>query len=170
MKISLIAALAENNAIGYNNDLLWHLPADMRFFKEKTIHHHVLTGRKNYESIPEKYRPLVSRTNLVVTTQKNYRAPGALVFDSIAAAIEHAKKAGEEELFVIGGGEIYRQTMHLAHQLYLTKVHHTFTADTFFPEIDKETWLLETEVPYQADDRNPYAMSFCTYSRKKQHE
>src|ERR1035437_7885391 len=107
--ISIIVAVAENNVIGKDNSLIWHLPADMKYFKEKTSGHCVITGRKNYESIPAKFRPLPNRTNIVITRQANFKALGATVVSSIEEAIEKAKQRGDTEIFIIGGAEIYKQ-------------------------------------------------------------
>jgi dihydrofolate reductase len=165
--ISIIVAVAENNAIGKNNQLLWHLPADMKFFKEKTIGHCVITGRKNYESIPEKFRPLPNRTNIVITRQKNYNAPGAVVVSSLEEAIEKAKAISNDEIFIIGGGEIYAQSLSLADKIYLTKVHRTFDADTFFPELNLDDWEIISSIKYDADDKNEYPFTFMELKRKK---
>lgn len=110
MKLSIIVAVSENNVIGKDNQLIWNLPADMKFFKKKTKGHLIITGRKNYESIPEKFRPLLDRTNIVITRQEDYKAPGAIVFSSADAALKYAKQNhSDEEVFIIGGGEIYKQ-------------------------------------------------------------
>lgn len=166
--ISIIVAVAENNAIGKNNQLLWHLPADMKIFKEKTIGHCVITGRKNFESIPEKFRPLPNRTNIVVTRQKDYQAPGAIVVNSLSEAIDKAKATGDNEIFIIGGGEIYKQALHLADKIYLTKVHHHFyDADTFFPELNLNEWNVLCNQKYNADEKNRYSFTFFELERKK---
>jgi dihydrofolate reductase len=166
MIISLIAAIAENYVIGKNNRLIWRMPADMKYFKDKTTGHCVVTGRKNYESIPEKFRPLPDRKNMVVTRQKNYSAPGATVVASIDEAVDMAAQLGEQELFIIGGGEIYTQTILIAHKLYVTHIHQSFDGDAFFPEIDKNTWNLHQQVNCGADEKNPHSYSFCEYVRK----
>ena len=119
MIISSIVAVSENNVIGKDNSLIWHLPADMKFFKEKTTGHCVITGRKNYESIPEKFRPLPNRINIVITRQKEYIAPGAIVVGSLEEAFEKASQTGNDEVFIIGGAEIYKQSMHLTDMLYV---------------------------------------------------
>ena len=166
MIVSIIVAVAENHVIGHNNDLIWHLPADMKYFKQKTEGHYVLMGRKNYESIPEKYRPLPNRENIVVS-RKAMPSEGRLHYvDSIESGIEIARSNREEELFIIGGGEIYRQCMSLADKIYLTRVHESFEGDTYFPEIDKNLWRLENEEFRASDERNAYNMTFLTYSKK----
>lgn len=164
--ISIIVAISENNAIGKDNKLLWHMPADMKFFKEKTTEHCVITGRKNYESIPEKFRPLPNRTNIVVTRNKNHQAPGAIVVGSVEEAIEKAKQTSDTEIFIIGGAEIYKQSLHLCDKLYITNIHHSFEADTFFPEWNTNEWELMYKTDFSADAKNPYDYSFCEYVRK----
>ena len=138
MIVSIIVAVSENNVIGKDNSLIWHLPADMKFFKEKTTGHCIITGRKNYESIPEKFRPLPNRTNIVITRQKNYIAPGAIVVGSLEEAFEKNLQIGADadEVFIIGGAEIFKQSMHLVDKLYITRIHHNFDGDVFFPDID----------------------------------
>ncbi|MFN4233911.1 MAG: dihydrofolate reductase [Bacteroidia bacterium] len=163
--ISIIVAVAENNAIGKNNQLLWHLPADMKIFKEKTTGHCVITGRKNYESIPEKYRPLPNRTNIVITRQENYSAPGAIVVKSLQEAIEKAKATGDNEIFIIGGGEIYAQAIPLADKVYLTKVHETFEADTFFPKLNMNEWQIISSMYFNADGKNKHSFTFFELKR-----
>ncbi len=166
MKISLIAAVAENNAIGKDNDLLWHLPDDMQFFKNTTKGHTILTGRKNYESIPERFRPLPGRTNIVVS-KSNPDFPGAKVVRSIEEGIEIARQLNEEELFIIGGGEIYRETIDMADTLYLTKVKAVYEdADTFFPEVASEEWNTHVMSNHQRDERHEHAFTIELWDRK----
>jgi len=164
--LSIIVATAENNVIGKDNTLIWHLPADMKFFKEKTTGHCVITGRKNYESIPEKFRPLPNRTNIVVTRQKDYVAPGAIVAGSLAEAIEKAKQTGDTEIFIIGGGEIYKQSIALADKIYLTKIYHHFEGDAFFPELKAEEWEQIACLPGMVDEKNKYPHDFIVYEKK----
>lgn len=167
MKISLIAAIAKNNAIGKDNQLLWHLPSDMKFFKEKTMGHCVITGRKNYESIPEKFRPLPGRTNIVVSRNAGYNAPGAHVVDSLEAGIELARTQGETELFIIGGGQIYMEAMikNLADFLYITHVDAIPAADTYFPAINPKKWHKTNAESHTADAKNPYNFEFALYKK-----
>jgi dihydrofolate reductase len=167
VKITLIVAAAENNAIGKDNRLIWRLPEDMKFFREKTVGFCVVTGRKNYESIPEKFRPLPERTNIVVTRQKNYEAPNAVVVSSLEDAIAFAIKCGEEELFIIGGGEIYRQALPLAETIWLTRVHHSFEADTFFPSLDPLNWECTWQEEHTTDEKHAHAFTFMKYERRK---
>jgi dihydrofolate reductase len=166
MNISIIVAVGSNNAIGKNNALIWHLPADMKFFKEKTTGHCIITGRKNYESIPDKFRPLANRTNIVITRQADYKAPGALITNSLEAALEKARQTGDEEVFIIGGGDIFRQSLHLANTIYITKIKEAFNADVFFPELDLKEWKEVASVTGIRDEKNKYDFTFHTYKRK----
>lgn len=167
MKIIAIVAAGENNAIGKDNRLLWRLPDDMKFFKEKTEGHCVVTGRKNYESIPDKFRPLPGRTNIVVTRQKDYEAPGAIVVNSLEDAIAKAISVKETELYVIGGGEIYRQALPLTDTIWLTRVHESFDAHTFFPSLDPLFWEETWRETHAADERHAFPFTFIRYERKK---
>jgi dihydrofolate reductase len=168
MKISIVVAVAENDAIGNGGNLLWHLPKDMEYFKTITMGHHVVMGRKTYESIPEKFRPLPGRVNIVVTRQKNYAAPGCKVVSSVEEAIEFAEANEETELMIIGGGEIYREVFGMADKIYLTKVHHTFkNADTFFPEITKFRWQPVFRERHFADEKHKYDFEFIILEKKR---
>jgi dihydrofolate reductase len=133
-RISIIAALAENRGIGKDNRLLWHIPEDMRRFRELTTGHAVVMGQKTYESIG---RPLPNRTNVVLTRDPGFAAPGCVVCRSLDEALEKARETEEEEVFIIGGGTVYRQTLPLADRLYLTLVKGEFEADTFFPDFSE---------------------------------
>ncbi|MCG3761051.1 dihydrofolate reductase [Vibrio cincinnatiensis] len=167
MNVIIIAAVAENNAIGKDNDLIWSLPADMAFFKEKTRGTTVLTGRKNYESIPEKYRPLPGRENIVITRKKDYSAPGSKVVHSIEEAIEYCK--GKDELYVIGGGEIYKLALEkdVVDIMYITEIHGSFDADAFFPEFDKSKWHEEILGEHGIDEKHAYSFTFKIFRRRK---
>lgn len=165
MKISIIVAVAPNNVIGKDNTLIWHLPADMKYFKEKTINHCIITGRKNYESIPEKFRPLPNRTNIVITRQTEYKAPGAIVVDTLEKAIAKAKEIEKEEIFIIGGGEIFKQSMDITDRLYLTKVDGNFNGDVFFPELNLKQWKEIYREDCKADEKNKYDYSFIILDR-----
>jgi dihydrofolate reductase len=165
MILSIIVAVAENNVIGKDNTLIWDLPADMKFFKEKTKGHVIITGRKNYESIPEKFRPLPDRTNIVITRQVDYKAPGAIVVASIEAAIQYAKQHHvNEEVFIIGGAEIYKQTISICDRIYLTRIHHSFEGDAFFPELTTD-WKLIHQENISVDEKNKYPFTFQTWQR-----
>lgn len=163
--ISLIVAVAQNNVIGKDNTLIWHLPADMKYFKEKTTGHCIITGRKNYESIPEKFRPLPNRTNIIITRQKDYKAEGAIVCHSVESAIEKAKQTNDSEIFIIGGAEIYKQSLHLVDRIYLTKIHHEFEGDAFFPELSGN-WIETSRIKGIVDDKNKYPHYFITYQKR----
>ncbi len=160
--IILIAAVAENNALGKNNDLLWHLPNDFKHFKETTSGHHIIMGRKTFESFP---KPLPNRTHIIITRQKNYHYEGCVVVDDLKKAISVCPK--NENIYIIGGGEIYSQSIVLADQLDITRVHHTFEADVFFPEIDMTIWELTAEIFHSKDEKHSYDFTFQTYIRKK---
>jgi len=167
MIVSLIVAVAENRVIGKDNDLIWDLPKDMRFFKGKTTGHHVIMGRKNFESIPEKYRPLPNRTNIIVTRKKQYEAENILIVNSVKEGIEIAKRNNDKEPFIIGGGEIYELSLKedLVDKIYLTKLHKEFSGDTFFPKLDKK-WKEINRVDVKADKNHECAFSFLTYVKK----
>lgn len=165
MQLSLVVAIGENNEIGAAGNLLWHLPKDMARFKEITIGHHVLMGRKTYQSIPEKYRPLKSRVNIVVSTGSTFDE--VVNVATLEEGIRFAKDNGEDELMIIGGGQIYAAAFPLADKIYLTKVCATFPeADTFFPELDND-WQIVTKSTISADEANPFTMEFCEYSKKQ---
>lgn len=165
MIVSMIAAVAENLVIGRDNDLVWRLPDDMKYFMETTQNHHVIMGRKNYESIPHKFRPLPNRVNIIVTQQDDYDAGDSLLTNSIQEAIEVAKNNNQEEVFIIGGGQIYAQSIDLADRLYITEVKASFEGDTFFPEIDKNDWLEVSRKPHGKDDRHAHEFDFVIYER-----
>ena len=169
MEFKIIVAIGENNEIGDGNDLLWHLPADMRYFKENTQGADVIMGRKTYDSIPKKYRPLPNRTNIVITRNKNYIAEkGVYICNSIKEAVEIAEKCDTTEKFIIGGGSIYEATIHFVDKLYITKVHASFSkANTFFPKIDLNIWEEYWREDKKKDEKNPYDYSFIKYRRKE---
>ena len=159
--ITVIAAVAENNALGKENQLLWHLPDDFKRFKTLTSGHYIIMGRKTFESFP---KPLPNRTHVIISRQANYQPEGCIVVNSLEQAIAVCPKT--EEVFIIGGGEIYRQSIAVADKLDLTKVHATFEADTHFPEIDLSQWQLVFEEYHPKDERHDFAFTFQTYLRK----
>lgn len=167
MIVSAIAAVSENGIIGRKGDLPWHLPDDMKFFQRTTMGHHVITGRKNWETIPLRYRPLKGRPNIVVTRDAHYKAPGAVVVTSIAEALALAKHEGETEAFIIGGGEIYKAALEtgLVDRLYITRVHANIEGDTRFPKIDANAWTEVWSEDHLADERHAYAFSFTRLQR-----
>ena len=167
MKVSLIVAVSENGVIGKDNDLIWHLPKDMKFFKETTMDHHVIMGRKNFESIPHKYRPLPNRTNIVVTRQSDYKADGCVVVNSVEESLEIAKQNGDSEPFIIGGGQIYKIALeqNLVDRIYLTRIHYSFDGDTFFPELNSDWKEINREDCFK-DEINNYNFSFIVLEKK----
>ncbi len=165
MKISMIAAVAQNGIIGKDNDLVWNLPDDMKFFMKTTTGHPVLLGRKNYESLPKKVRPLPNRTNIIITRNESYKAEGAIVVHSLSDGIEEARKTGAEEAFIIGGGEIYAIGFPFAQKLYLTEIEGIYDGDTFFPEFDRSEWKETSRWHHPADERHESAFDFVTYER-----
>ena len=160
--ISIIVAIAENNAIGKNNDLLWHIPEDMKRFKQITSGHKIIMGKRTYESLP--YRPLKNRTNIVISDIPGDHYEDCVMAYSIEEALEHCTQ--DEECFIIGGGMVYRQFLPLADKLYITRVDKSFEADIFFPEIDPETWE-ETEREEGSGEGLDFTYSFITYELKK---
>lgn len=166
MKISLIAAVAENSVIGKNNDLPWHLPDDMKYFMQTTKGHHCIMGRKNYESIPEKFRPLPNRTNIVVTRQEKFQAPGCTVVHSIDEGLDIARTNNETETFIIGGAEIYNTSLATADLLYITEIKANIEGDTFFPEFKSLQWKEISREHHTADERHKYAFDFVVYAKR----
>ncbi len=161
----MIAALARNGTIGKANDLPWHLPDDMKFFMQTTKGHHVIMGRKNYESLPEKFRPLPNRTSIVVTRQRGYNAPGCTVVHQLEEGVKLAEKNGEGELFIIGGSEIYKLAMPFADKLYLTEIEADVEGDTSFPSYKKESWQEISRQHHRVDDRHQLAFDFVIYKK-----
>ncbi|WP_452223258.1 dihydrofolate reductase [Lacinutrix chionoecetis] len=160
--LTMIVAAGENNEIGKNNQLIWHLRDDLKRFKALTSGHHIIMGRKTFESFP---KPLPNRTHIVISRQKDYQVPfGVLVVNSLEDAIDAA--SGDSQPFIIGGGEIYKQAMPLASKIELTRVHATFDADTFFPVIDKTIWKEVDSKIHAQDENHEYAFSFLTYERR----
>lgn len=159
--IIMIAAVAENDALGKNNKLVWHLPNDFKRFKSLTTGHHIIMGRKTFESFP---KPLPNRTHIVITRQKDYRPEGCIVVNSIEKAIAICPKDGNS--FIIGGGEIYKLGLPYANKLEITKVHHSFEADAFFPEINSNNWK-EIQTQFNPiDDKHQFAYTYQTFIKK----
>ena len=161
MKLSIIAAMSANRVIGSNNDLPWRLPADWKRFKSLTMGHHLIMGRKTFESIGQ---PLPGRTTVVISHQTDYAPAGVLVAHSIDQALQLV--AGDNEVFVFGGAQIYQQLLPRADRLYLTFIHEEFEGDTDFPEFEKSDWQLISEEDHAPDDKNLYPYSFLVYERK----
>lgn len=163
MKISIIVAIGKNNEIGKDNNLLWKLSSDLKRFKSITVGHPIIMGRKTYQSLPNGALP--ERTNVVLTRDKDFRPEKCLVFSSLDAALIHLRD--EEEVFIIGGGEVYKQAFPICNKLYLTKVHETFSdADTFFPQINYNEWKLISTETIPADEKNSFDSTFYEYEKK----
>lgn len=161
MIVSAVVAIAEDNGIGKNNQLLWRLPADLKHFKEITTGHTVIMGRKTYESVG---RPLPNRRNILITRKTDLEIPGVTVVNTLQQALDLC--SDEEEVFIVGGAEIYKMAMDATNRIYLTVVHGTFDADTFFPAIDRNVWKETAEEKHEADEKNPFAYTFSTLVRK----
>ncbi|MCM3566890.1 dihydrofolate reductase [Neobacillus mesonae] len=160
--ISFIVAMDENRVIGRDNQLPWHLPEDLKFFKRTTMGHPIAMGRKTFESIG---KPLPGRDNLIITRQKGYRAEGCKVFDSMDDFLEYCNKQNEE-IFVIGGAEIFKETFAFANRLYITRIHHVFEGNTYFPVFNLNDWTLVSSAQGIKDEKNPYDYEFQVYDRK----
>ncbi len=158
--ITIIAAAGSNNELGKDNDLVWHLPDDFKRFKKLTTGHHIIMGRKTFQSFP---KPLPNRVHLVITRNKDYHPEGAIIVHSMAEALEIAKN--DEQPFIIGGGEIYKIGMEIADKIELTRVNGSFEADTFFPEIPSENWKLASEEFHLKDEKHKFAFSYQTFVR-----
>lgn len=159
--ITIIAAIADNNALGKDNQLIWHLPADLKRFKQVTLNHHIIMGRKTFESLG---KPLPNRTSIIITRNKNYKVEGCIVVNSLDEALKVAEK--DENPYILGGAEIYKQAIAIADKLDLTFVHDTFEADAFFPTIDTSIWKESSRQHFKADEKNIYDYSFVTFDRK----
>ena len=160
MKLSIIVAAAANGVIGRDNQLPWHLPADLRHFKQTTMGKPILMGRKTWESIG---RPLPGRTNIVITRDSDYSAAGCVVVNSIDAAMEAA--GSQDEIMVIGGAELYRQVLPRTDSVYLTRIHEDFEGDTVFPELNTSEWREVERADQQPDENNPHDYSFIRLDR-----
>ena len=167
MIVSMIAAVAANKVIGKDNDLVWSLPDDMRHFVTTTKGRHVIMGRKNYDSIPEKFRPLPNRPNIVLTHQKDFKADQCIVLNNLKEAIELASKAGETEAFIIGGAQIYAMGLEIADRMYLTEIEKEYDGDTHFPDFDKKFWKEVSRIHHAKDDRHESAFDFVVYDKIK---
>jgi len=164
MIISAIVATAKNNIIGRDNDIPWYLPADLKYFKATTLNHHIIMGRKSYESIG---RPLPKRTNIIVTRNPFYIVSNCILTHSVEEALDIAKNNEEEEAFIIGGGEIYKLSFPLLDRIYLTEVDLEVEGDIRFPEIDMDEWEVKSNNPQKADEKNKFDYTFKILERKK---
>lgn len=166
MNISIIAAMAENYVIGKDNKLPWRLPADLQNFRKLTLGHHVVMGRKTYESIG---KPLRKRTNIIISHNPTYHAEGCWVVGSIEEALTTACRRGENEVFFIGGAEIYRQVLPITEKMYLTFIHHSFEGDTSFPAFDPQEWQTAEWKHNHRDEENEHSYTFFTLERVKKY-
>ncbi|WP_078409843.1 dihydrofolate reductase [Priestia abyssalis] len=162
--ISFLVAMDQNRVIGKDNKLPWYLPADLKYFKELTMGHPIIMGRKTYESIG---RPLPGRENIVITRNEEYTAEGCTIIHSISEVKELEEKR-DDELFVIGGAEIFEQTFSIADRLYVTMIEETFEGDTYFPDFNEDDWVVVSKKKGVQDERNVYEHYFLVYERKNQ--
>lgn len=162
MIISHIVAVSENNVIGKNNKLPWHMPADMAYFNMVTKGHYVIMGRKNYES---EGKALKERINIVITRKREFKIDDGIVVHSINEALDIPKKNKAEEAFIVGGGNIYKQSIDIADRIYLTRIHTIIEGDVFYPELNKSQWKLLSDISYKKDNMNPFDYTFCIYER-----
>ena len=162
MQVSLIVAIGKNRVIGASNALLWHLPADMKHFRQLTMGKPIIMGRKTFESIG---KPLSGRTNIVITHESNYQAQGCIVVHSLKEALEAAQ--GSEEVMVIGGESVYKEFLPMADKMYLTLIHADFEGDTYFPEYNQAEWNEKERQDFKPDKENPYPYSFVVLERRR---
>ena len=163
MIISAIVATDKNRVIGKNNQIPWYLPADLKFFKKKTIHHHIIMGRNTFLSIG---KPLPKRTNIVLSRNPFFTASGVIPTHSIEEALNIALQNDESEVFIIGGAQIYELSLPLLDRLYWTEVQIAVDGDTYFPEIDLNEWELASSEQHESDDRNEHSYHFNVYDKK----
>lgn len=161
-RVSILVAYDRNRAIGHGNKLPWHLPADLKRFKALTMGHHIVMGRKTYESIG---RPLPGRANVVITREIGYRAEGSIVVDTLERALDVAQE--DNEIFIIGGAQIFVQMLPFCDRLYATEIDAAFDADTYFPGFDKQYWVESSREHHEADPTNPYPFDFVIYDHTK---
>lgn len=171
MKLCMIAAFDLDRGIGKDNQLLWHLPADMKFFRETTTGHVVIMGRKNFESIPEKFRPLPGRENVVLTRNEGYRAEGCIVFHSLKDCLEHYRGEKDRTIFIIGGGQIYKEAWESGevNEIIVTRVNDRFQADTWFPDVKIDDWKQEKLMHQPADEKHIASFEVFRYVRPGHH-
>ncbi len=164
MLIAIIVAATTNRVIGKQGKMPWHLPDDLRYFKETTLGRHIIMGRKTLDSFGNG-KALPKRSNIVITRQKNWAVPDTIAAPSLSAALQIARENGENTVFIIGGGEIYPQALPFCNRIYLTEIHATIEGDTFFPPIDPQKWQEISRRPHPADERHAYAFDFVKYER-----
>ena len=163
--VSIIVAVSKNHVIGKDNKLAWNLPDDMNYFSNITKGHSVIMGRKNWESIPEKYRPLPKRKNIVITRNKNYKAENSEIVGSINEAINISRKNSDEEIFIIGGGEIYKESFKYVDKLYITEIKTKIEGNTFFPKWNKKDWIEISRIYHPKDSKHKYDFDYVIYKR-----
>lgn len=164
MNISIIVAISDNNAIGKNGKIPWHLPKDLQYFKQTTTGSHIIMGRKTFDSIG---KPLLGRTNVVVTKQRDLKIEGCEVVNSLDAALAISRLANLKEVFIIGGASIYKTMLPDAERLYITRVHtHIEDADTFFPQYDKRMWIEAKSNPFLPDEKHAFAYTIKVFDRR----
>ncbi len=166
MIVSAIVAVANDNVIGRNNDIPWYLPADLKYFKRTTLNHHIIMGRKTFQSIG---KPLPKRTNIVITRNPFFAASNVLIANSIEEALTIADENQEEECFIIGGGQIYERSLPFLDRIYLTEVDLKVEGDIHFPRIDLEKWQLTSCIHHEADEKNEHNYTFKRYELKNKH-
>ncbi len=159
--LTIIAAAGENNELGKDCGLVWHLPDDFKRFKNLTIGHHIIMGRKTFDTFPQ---PLPDRTHVVITRKDNFKKEGIVTVHSLERAVDFSK--GDHQPFIIGGGEIYKLAMNVADKIELTRVHGKFDADTYFPEIDENIWVVEKEEFHEKDEKHKFSFTYLTYVRR----
>ena len=163
--ISMIVAVSKNNVIGKNNSLAWHLPDDMNYFSNMTQGHSVIMGRKNWESIPKKFRPLPNRKNIVITRNTDFNEDKCKVVNSLEDAIKVSRNNDDEEIFIIGGGEIYKLGFDFIDKLYITEIKSNVEVDTFFPLWDSKKWKEVSRIKHPSDDKHIYEFDYVIYKR-----
>lgn len=160
---SIMVARSDNGVIGKDNDLVWHMPADLKYFKETTSGHFVAMGRKTYQSVD---KPLPGRINIIITRQDDFYRENCIVTHSLEEALTLGEQNGQQEIFILGGAQIYKLALDVADRIYLTEIHGEFEGDTFFPEIDHNIWKEVKREDREADEKNPYPYSFVVLERR----
>ncbi|MEM7552025.1 MAG: dihydrofolate reductase [Bacteroidota bacterium] len=162
---TIVVAISDNGVIGKDNDLVWHMPADLKWFKQQTSGHHVIMGRKSFESLNKK--PLPNRTHIIITRKEDYEVPdGVYVVNSLDEAYKIGEGKGLNEIIILGGGEIYKQSLPDIDKMIITEIKEAFDGDTHFPKIDFSEWIEVFREDHKADERNPHDYSFVIYDRK----
>jgi len=163
LKLSIIVATAEKGVIGKDNQLIWHLPEDLKMFRRLTTGHVIIMGRKTFESIG---KPLPNRTSIIISRNNDYQVEGCIVVSSLEEAVEKAKEIETEEAFIIGGAQIYALALDMADTVYLTQVHYNFEGDAFFPVLDTNIWIEKERKSFSPDEKHAYAFDFVTLEKR----